>query len=425
MNTKFYSIKLKAGALQYTIFISVVIALLVFAFISLTYVQGKLRTKSSFFQEVIYSVNQSFDYLAENRIPYNEQTSLLLTSDSNSEIIVHKKHWGTFDVATITSKKGKETFTKIALLGSFQQQKTGLYLQDAKQPLVVVGKTMIEGKVYLPEQGVKRGTIAGHSYMGNHLIYGSIDQSNNKLPEIVNTNYLKTFTDEIVSNEDYIFFELDENLKVVNSFSAPTKVMSYNEPIDLRFVELTGNIVIYSDVKIKVYPSAKLKDVVLIAPQIEIIDKVKGNFQGFATNKITVGSNCKFAYPTALLLVEKKKATTQNNNEETNQIIISKNAEIKGIIGYVTNDTTDNYKSQIIIEENTVITGEVYCNQNIELKGTVNGSVYTKGFIANQFGSVYKNHIYNGTILGNDLPQQYCGLPFVNSQLKVAKWLNY
>jgi len=428
MNTKLYNIKLKAGALQYTIFISVVIALLVFAFIGLTYIQGKLRVKGLFFQEAIYNANQSFDYLSQYKTPYNEQIAIVASSEDKAAITANRSHWGLFDIATITSTKGKETFTKTALLGGFQQQRTGLYLQNTNQPLVLVGNTRIEGKTYLPKQGVKRGTISGHSYMGQQLIYGSISQSNNRLPKILNANYLKMVTNEILSKPDNIFIELEENSKVVNSFSSAsggTKIISSNTSIDLRSVELTGNIVIHSNVKIKVYPSAKLKDVILIAPQIEILDKVNGNFQGLATKKIIVEKNCELNYPTALLLIEKEKSTAQTNNEEINQIIINKNTNVKGIIAFITEDKIDNYKPQILLEENAVITGEVYCNQNLELKGTIKGSIYTKGFIANQFGSVYKNHIYNGQILGNDLPQQYSGLSLKNTQQKVAKWLYY
>jgi len=431
MSTKLYNIKLKAGALQYTIFISVVIALLVFAFISLTYVQGKLRIKGLSFQEAIYNVNQSFDYLSQYKTPYNVETAIVASSvDKAAAATVNKLHWGLFDIATITSTKGKETFTKTALLGGFQQQKTGLYLQNTNQPLVLVGNTRIEGKTYLPKQGVKRGTIAGHSYMGQQLIYGSINQSNDQLPKILNANYLKILTNEILSRPDNIFIELEENSKLVNSFlsvSGGTKIISSNTSIDLRSVKLTGNVVIHSKIKIKVYPTAKLKDVILLAPQIEILDKVSGNFQALASEKIVVNKGCNLNYPTALLLLEKEKTQQipQNNNEEVNQIIIDKNTNVKGIIAFITEDKTDNYKPQILLEENTVITGEVYCNQNVELKGTVKGSVYTKGFIANQFGAVYKNHIYNGKILSSELPQQYCGLSLKNTQQKVVKWLYY
>jgi hypothetical protein len=70
-----------------------------------------------------------------------------------------------------------------------------------------------------------------------------------------------------------------------------------------------------------------------------------------------------------------------------------------------------------------IIKGEVYCNTNIELKGTVFGTVYTSNFIAKQSGSVYQNHLYNATIVVDSLSQKYVGLPFSNSKKGVLKWL--
>jgi len=422
MNKKIINIKLKAGALQYTIFISVIIALLIFAFISLTYVQNKLRIKASLFQEVIHNTNNGFKYLAQREIPYNEETLLPIATESATKVL--KRQWGLFDVATIHATRNKESFTKTALIAGHRQEKIALYLQDDNQPLFVVGDTKIEGKNYLPEQGAKRGSIAGHSYTGTQLIYGTIATSKSSLPEITNRNSLKNISDELLKREGNSFFDLEDNLRLVNSFDEPVQIFNSNSIIDLRFVELTGNIILNSRTKIRVHSSAMLADVILTAPEIEILDEVKGNFQAVATKQIKVGKKCNLNYPTGLVLLEEKKNTSEST-KELKQIRLNKNTTLKGIIVFISDDRKDNYNSQIIIEENATIYGEVYCNQNIELKGTVNGTVYTKGFVANQFGSVYKNHIYNGKILSSKLPEQYCGLQFKNAKLKTAKWLNY
>ena len=112
-----------------------------------------------------------------------------------------------------------------------------------------------------------------------------------------------------------------------------------------------------------------------------------------------------------------------NNRQDFNHIEIQSNTEIRGVIGFLSDNEKNNYKPQIIIDENTVIAGEVYCNQNIELKGMVKGSVFTKGFIANEYGSVYQNHIYNGNIISTNFPKEYGGLTIENSTKSVAKWL--
>ncbi len=427
MKTTILNKKIRAGALQYTIFISVIIALLVFAFISLSFVQQKVRIKSTFFQEVVEATNQGFSYLAYHEIPYNQQTPLPLQLDTRVKTTANKTQWGLFDIVTVTSTKRKELFTKTAFVGSSNLERPALYLQDQNQPLVLVGNTRIEGTTYLPKQGVKRGAIAGHSYTGTQLIYGSIANSTVKPTQLQRLLSIKKFPLEIVSKEENIFISLEENTRLVNSFLEPTKIIRSTNAITLQVVELIGNIVIHSDTKIKVHTSASLKDVILIAPQIEVLEKVSGNFQAFATKNIIVHKNTNLNYPTALILLEKnnQQQRVSYTNQENNQIHIQKNSTVKGIIAFITDNKIDNYKPQILLEEHTIVTGEVYCNQNTELKGTVKGSIYTKQFIANQFGSVYKNHIYNGKILGNDLSQHYSGLSFKKTHTTVAKWLYY
>lgn len=423
---KITNIKLKAGALQYTIFIAVVIALLVLAFISLTYTQQHFRLKASNFLRVIHNTNLAVNYASTAQIPFNEIVTVQLSDQLNDNTSILKKRWGIFDIINTQSSIKNEIFTKHALLGGFIQDRPSLYVQENNQPLVLVGDTKIEGKALLPKQGVKRGTIAGNSYSGSRLIYGVIGISRTNLPVLKNKEYLKQLSAGEIQFENTIPLEIQENVAMLNSFNQPTQLFYSNSSIDLREVELTGNIVIQSSSVINVYPSAKLTDLILIAPKIKILDNVIGNFQGFATKEINVGKNCKLKYPTALIVYEKKTNSVLNQpnpNENLYQIQVLSDSEIKGIVGFLSDDEVNNYKPQIIIEENAFIAGEVYCNQNIELKGTIEGSVFTKGFIANQFGSIYQNHIYNGKILYTNFPKEYCGLTIENSTKKVAKWL--
>ena len=89
MNRKLYHIKLKAGALQYTIFISVVIALLIFSFISLTYVQQTLTAKNKHFQNLIELTDRGFLEANLQEISYNTPTQLALSSEQKSGLTRH------------------------------------------------------------------------------------------------------------------------------------------------------------------------------------------------------------------------------------------------------------------------------------------------------------------------------------------------
>ena len=137
-----------------------------------------------------------------------------------------------------------------------------------------------------------------------------------------------------------------------------------------------------------------------------------------------MGKDCTLNYPTALVL-NKKEVLTEHPlpANENSSIQIGENANIKGMVIYLGKQPPNNYRPQIIIEENVAIKGEIYCEGNLELKGSVLGTVFTSNFVANQSGSAYQNHIYNGTIIMDKLPQEYIGLPLEDSKKGVMKWL--
>ena len=298
------NIKLKAGALQYTLFVSAVIALLLFGFIGLTYTQQKLRLKNTVLKKVINENELTFQLVGHA----NKQLT-----NNEIETAVLKKQWGLFTIATITSKKGKEKITKTALLGSCLTDKPALYLQDENQPLVVVGNTRIEGKALLPEQGIKQGSIAGHSYINNQLIYGNVQRSSTQLPKVENFNVLKRFKDSIMASENFEWLDLDNSTEIINPFTEPTQFFYANEQIELQNIQLVGNIIIRSSTKVIIYESAILNDIIIIAPEIEIKKDATGNFQTFAEKKLIVNERVQLEYPTVLLVSEKKSFTNVQN----------------------------------------------------------------------------------------------------------------
>lgn len=416
--------KVGAGALQYTLFIAVLIVLLISSFLTLSFLQNQFKINSDFQIQSIQNADLGFDYLTSNEITYEQEKTIKLSTDIESQLILKKSHWGIFDLVHVQSNVKSATFHKMGLMGGFQPEKLALYLEDNNNALVLVGNTEIQGTAYLPVNGVKGGNIAGHSYYGNQLIYGSITQSDKKLPGIKNRNYIEQLSGGIIDLEAAIYIELYEGLKIINAFNKPTQIYKQQGIVNLRDIQLTGNIVIQSDTLIKIDKTALLSDVLLIAPNITVMDGVTGNFQAFGSKNITIGSNCNLSYPSVFVLNEKE---TENSGkikkDETAQLLINSNTSIKGIVAFLSNNSTGSYLPQIIMEENSKVIGEVYCDKNFELKGEVSGTVYTSGFIAKQYGSIYQNHIYNGSILQGKLPQQYVGLPIENSIPKVSKWL--
>jgi len=418
--------KIKAGALQYVLVISVIIAIIISAFISLVYLQQRMNIKHQFTKEAIAAVQLGFESLKHQKTPYDLKTPLHFYDNEIAVSTLIKKHWGIFDLAIVNSKVKNEFFQKIGLLGVQHSKREALYLKDNNNALVLVGKTKITGTVALPKQGVKSGNIAGVSFYGNPLINGSRKASSSSLPQIQNIEFVKDFYQNYLTNE-MKSIELEDGVKIHQSFTNTTGLYTATKPILLKNISLSGNIVVSSKTAIIVEASANLEDIILIAPKIKIEKNTTGNFQALARKSIEVASGCTLNYPTALILLNENDTSVQvfNGEEQTKeQIHVSKNTLVKGMVVYCSDNNTSPYKTQIQIDDSAVIKGEVYCSKNLALQGSVFGSVYTNNFIVKKSGGVYVNHLFNGTINVKKLPIQYVGLLINNESNSVAKWLD-
>jgi cytoskeletal protein CcmA (bactofilin family) len=421
--------RLKSGALQLTVFIAVLIALLLSGLILYAYTFGYMKEQSKGAIENMRLADTGIDYLLKQQEISIDTLAIDFIKKEHQSVKVHLSQWGIFEKAYTLCQFRKKKFVKIAIIGSLVNSETSatLFLQDTQNPLSLVGNTKINGIAYLPVQGVKTGYIAGQSYYGSQLIYGTIKSSTPSLPQLDKNlletllYYLKTYKPP--SQQDYITIEA--NNKTHYSFKEKTKSAYSQEPIILENIEITGNIIIKSDTLIKIRKTALLKDLILIAPIIEIEEGTTGNFQVIASSRITVGKNCELSYPSALVLFQDNKDNrpTISSDKLDNQIYIDSGTTIKGSVCYFQTKELTDFSTQVILESEARVRGQVYCNGNFELRGTVSGSVTTKQFVANQSGSIFVNHIYNGTIENETIARVFGGLLLENEPKTIMKWL--
>lgn len=420
--------KINAGALQLTMFAVIVIALLLAAFIILIDTHKRFSIQTDFVLEVIQNANRGVDYALQNDVLSHDTTRVNLKNNNINTIKVYRDYWGLFEKVVSISEIKTKRFKKIALLGAIQpiDDRTVLYLEEQNRPLVLVGNSKIQGVAYLPKQGVTIGNISGHTYYGSQLIYGKTETSR-AFPTLLEEtlDQLKLITKKTENLGSNQFLDLKTAETYQNSFLDPIKVVYSQTEIDLTDISLTGHILVQSETKITVGTSSNLKDVILVAPVIEINDHVKGNFQAFASLEINIGKHCMLDYPSAIVVNDLRTAMEHPiiQNEEDVQIHIGSGSILKGVMVFLGNKRQENFRAQVLVEEDSIVVGEVYCNLNMELRGRVDGSVFTSNFVARQAGSIFQNHIYNGNILIDSLPPDYVGLVFENSKKGVLKWL--
>ena len=418
-------LKIKAGALQVTLFVAIVIALLLTAFIVLVHTHKTFSIQTDFIIEASKNSNKGIYYSLNHQIRLNDTVIIPFKDEDYKNLRIYRAYWGIFEKVTSIASIKNKTLRRVALIGAKQEQinRTVLYIQDNNKPLVVVGETKIEGVAYLPERGVKPGNISGQSYYGNQLIYGQTKKSS-ILPKLYHEtlNQIKNISQQINSTDNDQFITLEKGKTYQNSFLQPKQVVFSNDNIRLSDVKLIGHIVIQSKTKVIVENTSVLKDIIIIAPEIEILDEVKGNFQAIATKNISVGKRVELSYPSALILNEEEALLTGENKND-NKIVINEYSTVKGVVLFNSQPKINNFNPQIELTEKAKVIGEVFCTENIELKGIVYGSIFTNNFITREAGSIYQNHIYNGTISIKQLPIEYVGLSFEDSKKGVLKWL--
>ncbi|WP_272863456.1 hypothetical protein [Aureisphaera galaxeae] len=411
--------KIKASALQFAILVSVILALLLGSFITLTHTHQFFGIQSQLFLETISHAHAGMEQSLQSNTQIKD--SIVLEQEDHTTIL-KKGHWGGFLTRSSTSRSKSKSFSQMALVGStVEEPRTALHVADPQLPLVVVGDTKIEGAAYISDKGIKAGVISGHYYNGKELVRGPIRRSNGSLPEL--DSQWRTHTEQLL-RPGPVLSEFMGTLKEKNtqSFQEPSLVIY--EPSTLYLVqECIGNIILKSETEIVVSRLAKLTDVVLIAPKITIERGFKGNAHFLASESIKVNENVLLQYPSSLVILNTKELEDAPIPKGKEPLYISKNSEVHGNIIYLPKTFENHSNTNVYISEDTFVQGSIYVKGNLGLAGTVMGNAYTQRFVTNEFGSRYINHIYNGKLLGNDLPNVFCGLPFQNKKKGVVKWL--
>ena len=417
-------VKIRAGALQFVLFIGAVIAILLLTFVLLSHSHSLFGKQTERLVQTVKSADSGLSLALKRALPLGDTVPLQLGMAEEITVKGVREYWGVYEKFTVTASTAAHDFSKTALVGhGITEDFPALYLQDNERPMIIVGNAKITGDAFLPKQGIRTGNISGNSYYHSNLIYGRQRQSRKQLPAL-NTevqSYLRNVGQPAYGGKTEDANVLSQGIVLQRSFKEPT-LFIYGSTIELSNLRLTGNIVVNASQKIIVDPSSVLEDVILSAPEIQIKNRVKGRFQAVAKQHISVGEYCELAYPSALVV------TADRPGEQTAQrplIHLKPNSNIRGALVALGSFEEQRFYPQMKIEEKATVVGEVYCEQNLELKGTIAGRVNTAAFMALENGSIYQNHLYQGSIDRTLLPQQYAGLPFEdNAPIKtISKWL--
>lgn len=414
---------LAARTLIYAILISLIIAIISGALVSLSYSQRMLQWRA-IEQERLYQNAHSAIQLAMSLEQPLAKTSLSLYGDANDQVFLTKQYWGLFDLVIAESYIKDRTYldstSKVALLGTTLASKWQhtLYLADQNYPLVLAGDTKIQGTAYLPDEGVKGGYIAGQPYRGKKKIYGTTKKSDRQLPNIQAA--------KLASLENA--FDLAGNTIVqdslVQSFRKAPLVIR-QKIISLDHQLLKGNVILIADSLIQFGNNCQVENILAFAPVIEFQSGFEGSLQAFARQLLWVGETCQFYYPSVLGLLQQKNIPRADQKGELG-IQIASNTTVQGLI--FAQKTSTDYVPKVQIAPNALIQGQIYCNADLDIRGRVEGNTMVwRSFVKTRSG-YYQNYIMNAQLDYSALSKGFLLPSFLESKSlpkqNISLWLD-
>lgn len=412
---------LKSAALYIVVVVSLVIGISCSSLILLGYYYRLDLIRYDLKEKLINNTNSAITLLLDPSMPAGTNKTIDLFGEDSDSVKLKNSFWGVYRLGSVTAFHNQESFSRSFFYGSPPRGKTAcaLYVTDYNRPLAVVGDAQIKGDAYLPAAGIKRAYINRRGFSGKKLVDGKIKKSDNVLIPLRKSARKQLFR-SFRPNGTYQrmdFMEFPPGKALFRSFADTMLLISSNLPVLLND-SLSGNIMVYSSQQIQISSAAVLRDVLVVSPVIRVASGFRGNVQLFASDSITTGNNCRFSYPSALVLLKREDIHT------IPYISLGAGSHFTGSV-FALQNSAASYEAVVRVLPGAVLTGELYSEGYVDIQGTVKGCVICNKLLYKTYSSTYLNHLVDGKIDQTALPKVFVGSAFLNSgtKRKIIKWL--
>ena len=394
----------KAHSLLYAVYVCLIIGLIGGALLLLSNLYNQLNVYYNVHEELYINNASTINYALGNDLSIEEET--LLDEFNGITAVIKKKQYGLLSVLLVQSMVKNDTIASAHFVGQYANSKTALYVSNFTQPIAASGKVTVKGDVFLSSDRVRETYINNKPNQIN--IQNPIKSSTINLPEIskrCETVFNSIPTQKVILNA----LEKKNDSLYVNSFFNETKeIQVVNNRLENIIIK--GNFVIRSNDSLVVSKSAKLEDVILLAPKVTIQEGFEGTIQVFATEKIYVDKKVQLNYPSAICV------KNNGDNDKESFIFIDEESKIDGAVLMFGNDLLHIEKNSIDIKDKTQIRGTVYSSGRLSINGKVYGAVYTAKLLYKTTSSSYANCLADVEIDVNKRPNYFIEVPIFETK---------
>ncbi len=409
---------LKAGSLLYAVYVCLLISVMSGSLIFIFNYNLDLSTRHAIQSELIDLCDSCMDYYISDANNFQDLNTEVKDLFNNGQICEFSKtKWGFNIRLSVKAYFKKDTIQKSVFVGERRNdEKLALFLSDWDEQLKVSGTTRVIGNMKLPASGYKTINILGNNQLNKPNLKGRITKSSQSLPEISISSI-----PEIDSKVKSIrISKLDRKNLIFNDFSREALMVELDKGEQLDNRSFKGNIVIRAVDTLYINNSTKLEDVIVQAPKIVLRNGFEGRAQFVANKEIFLEDRVLLKFPSSVAL-------SPGKNIFQKKITISEGSKIFGAV--VMNALTFDEKedNKMLIEEETLIVGNLYCNGKLQLRGKVFGTVHAHKLELETKSGKYENVLLNTTIDATNLPTDFIALPlfkrYENQIYGIAKTL--
>lgn len=420
---------IRAGALTYAVFVMVVAAILCSLMIMLAFanrnyfftINTNEHVKDLAYSGLAWSMAGAEEKMAPfEEATYKQRNGNHLWFNTTDTLMVKQREWGAFKVHSSGGRRKGYHYNKGVFTACTNERykDMSLYMADFNRPLKLAGDALIKGDAWLPEKGVEGAYIEGSNYKRSELVYGKKKTSGKKLAPI--EKWHKQYTRDYLQGHFLPYDSvvgMGELPDVLNhSFLKATVTVAQPTTIDLDYQKWRGNVIVYSGTGIKVKSTTELKDVVLVAPKVVIEKGVKGNFHILASDSVIIQEGVNLEFPSSISM-----APAIGNDSHC---AIRKGAMVNGLLVSYSEKKQKTNNVNVTVAEGATVRGMVYTEDNLEIRGVVQGQVFCNRFLLKTGSGVYENHLLDGKIDRSKVGQPLVGMDMVNEESEVlpVKW---
>lgn len=401
----------------YALYILAILSILGMLFIWMDY-HYQIRTSRLVLRQSLREATKSV--LLKQNLDLQTGESVSFKEFPNMKFDISSDYWGLYEKLTVIGYSAdlKEQYTALVGYEINQGRMPALYFLNG-EPLKVSGKTSIAPNAYLTKAGVQKAYINSNNIGGSDLVDGHVfDIPFRKNTFFQNLAFKKKLRQRVqkLSTTSSERVHLDSNY--YQSFDQSALILEMYEDSIFRG-GLQGNIVLRSKQTIVLQESNKIHQAIIQAPKIVIRSGFQGDIHLIA-EQIVLQQEVQLTYPSSIYV------------NSSNQVLVPFSSlgqgTMEGIAYFKNSNNTSKLENEVMFHENFLYQGQIF-NENLQmnLSGTVWGSVMTNKLFYKNATSIHSNLLYNVEINRLKIRKEIFGasLPNFKSTKKIVKWIDH